>query len=166
MSPDSFGPITVDTTVKEAVATGAFKVSPAPCSKSRLDWHTQTYRHAKADDSMGPTAQWPVNHGLPDLMPNYKKPGMQFIDAGRATVTDRGIRHGDSEAKLKRTYGRSLIPGPYNGAPGDPSNAYAINGKHSYLLVLTTKGKVDTFFITPGTVKTPRDILDGRGGPC
>jgi hypothetical protein len=168
MSPDSFGPITVSTTRKEALATGAYRVAPGPCSAVRLDWRTQTYKREKTDeDQNGKLDEQPTPPFLPDIEFDYKKPSVQFIDPGPKTMTDRGIRKGDTVEELKAAYSNKLISAEWEGNVVPGSATFAVNGKRSYLLFDTSDGRIEGFFIVPGTIKDPKkDFLVGRGGMC
>ena len=165
MSPDSFGPVTVNTSKADALATGAFQRAPSPCSSALLDWHTQTYRQTNADDDQdGKPDQDPVKAGLPTLyLRGDGKTGFEFIDPGKHTETDRGIMRGDSFAALKKAYGDDLIA---QSGSTSREGAYAVNGRRSHLLFSVNDSRVDSYFIARGTVKGPDDFLIGRGGLC
>lgn len=171
MSPDSFGPITVETTKAEALATGLFRVPRGPSANSsrELDWHTQTY----SQETSGEVDWSDVNHdGVPDPWPTKdlprlalrcdNKPGLESITPAPDTVTDRGIRQGSSLKDLTEAYGQRLIHGETFDA------RYAVNGERSHLVfVMLNDGSVGSFFINRGTVSGPTDDQLGRApGQC
>jgi hypothetical protein len=176
MSPDSFGPITVGTTRAQALATGAYRAAPSPCSRQRLDWHGQRYQESKLDaDGDGEADKEMAKPYLASItFGEHGKP--EFIDPLKNTVTDRGIRSADSFDRLRTTYGDTLVAGPDQLFD---TGSFAVPGKRSYLLFVVQHGKVLGFFIVAGKVKESADVLTvagvlakhdkirvGRGGLC
>jgi hypothetical protein len=176
MSPDSFGPITVATTKAEALATGAYRAAPSPCSRQRLDWRGQTYNETNLDaDRDGEADKEMAKPYLASI--TFDEDGKPaFIDPGKDTATDHGIRRADSLDRLQATYGDTLVAGPDQLFD---TGSFAVPGKRSYLLFVVQRGKVLGFFIVAGQVNESADVLTvagvlekhdkirvGRGGLC
>ncbi len=163
MSPDSFGPITTDMTKAEILETGAYRVAPSPCSFGRLDWHTQKYE--SVDDLFEEdreTHYGRVGPGLPSIsLDGHGKP--EYIDRGPRTMTDKGIGTGDTLKELKAAYGERLIPDELEIM--DDYSSFAVNGKEGHLVFDVSRGKVRTFYLTPGRAKKPWGA-DMRGIGC
>lgn len=159
MTPDSFGPITMATTRSEALSTGAYVAAPSPCAAERLDWDGQTYESTDADvDDDGEPDRTMVKPYLGTItFGDDDRPA--FIDPGKNTVTDRGIRKSDSLSRLQLEYGEDLIPGRGQ-SPG--IGTFAVNGDRGHLLYEVMYGKVVGFYVAAGTVKGPQDVEVGR----
>lgn len=171
MSPDAFGPITVNTTKAEALATGAYTEWPGhlpSCAEpGGLNWHSQTYTAKPTDwDGDGKLdAPEMTEPYLSQIDFRYPGTGIEYIDPNPDTVTDKGIKRGSSVAELKAAYGADLISSPFNSNP-QSGEAYAVNGKQSFLLFSMSGSKVDAFFIESGTIKDAKDFPIGRDGGC
>lgn len=154
MSPDSFGPISTETTRKQALATGLYRAAPSPCTRERLDWRGQTYKDVPGTDD---------KDLLKPLLPSISfddDGSTEFIDPGPGTATDRGIRKADSLSRLQITYDDDLIPG-LDQSPGRGS--FAVSGDRSHLLFVVMYGKVVGFFIAAGHVEEPEDVMTVAG---
>lgn len=154
MSPDSFGPISMETTREEALATGLYRAAPSPCSRSRLDWRGQKYK-----DIPGTGGKEPAKPHLPSIL--FDDNGSpEFIDPSPDTATDRGIRRSDSLSRLQTTYGDDLIPGLDQSLS---SGSFAVSGERSHLLFVVMFGKVIGYFIAPGHVEEPEEVMTVAG---
>lgn len=153
MSADSFGPITMQTTESEALATGVYRRAPSPCSDERLDWRSQKYGVSQSEPDRKKVKPYmgSITYG------DNGKP--TFIDPGKDTVTDRGIRKADSLSRLQLTYGDELISAP-DQLPA--AGTFAVKGKRSYLLFEVMFNKVVGFYIVAGVPERREDILPGR----
>lgn len=157
MSPDSFGPITFQTTPDEARDSGHYKDAPSPCTGSRLDWKSQKYETLEFDSD---------DDGTPDrdlaepYMPSLSIDGSKilYIMAGQQTRTDRGIKAGSSLAELRAAYGDRLIE-----AFADVS-IYAVHGRRSSLIIGIENGKVYALHLQPGRIRASDE--PGIGGLC
>lgn len=132
MSPDSFGPITVETTRSQALATGAYAEAPSPCSRERLDWRGQSYEAHTANADVDGDGTPDKERTKPFLgAVTFDEGTAAFIDPGKDTVTDQGIRKSDSLSRLQLTYGDDLILGR-DQSPG--TGSFAVNGMRSHLV--------------------------------
>lgn len=176
MSPDSFGPISVETSRAQALATGFYVPAPSPCSERRLDSRDQTYAETGVDvDGDGDVDKELAKPALPSIrFGDNDRP--EFIDPAPHTATDRGIRKADSLSRLQITYGDELIPAADRRPDG---GTFAVNGQRSHLLFAVMFGKVVGFYIVDGRVDDQEDVLVaagnmtkhddltlGRQGPC
>lgn len=156
MSPDSFGPIDMETTRRQALATGFYRAAPPPCSRQRLDWLGQNY-----DDIPGTDGKELAKPFLASI--TFDDDGRPaFIDPAPGTATDRGIRKADSLSRLQITYGDDLVPGPDQGPSG---GTFAVSGARSHLVFVVMYGKVVGFFIASGHVDGPEDVMTVAGDP-
>ena len=154
MSPDFFGPINMETTRSDALATGLYRAAPAPCSRQRVDSLGQQYEDVPGTDDR--------ELAKPHLASiTFDEDGVpQFIDPGKDTVTDRGIRKADSLSRLEISYGDDLIPGPDQSPRG---GTFAVSGDRSHLVFVVMYGKVIGFFVAAGQVHEPADIMPVAG---
>lgn len=154
MSPSGLGPITVKTTRDEALATGYFRPAPAPCASERLDRKGQTYK----DGTAGQAAKVQAKPLLGTI--SYDDDGkVSLIESGKDAVTDQGIRKSDSLSRLQYTYGDELIPGP---GQAQGAGSFAVNGRNSHLVYEVAFNKVVGFYVLPGVVENPQDVMPAR----
>jgi hypothetical protein len=169
MGPDSFGPITMETTRAQALATGHYRPAPSPCSTLRVDWRGQNY---EKDETGRRTLVKPHLASI-----TFTRNGdVKYIDPGKDSATDVGIRRADSLSRLMLTYGDELIPALDQTTSG---GTFAVSGDRSHLLYVVMYGKVIGFYIAAGHVDEPEEVeplagkltkpdavRPGRGGPC